>query len=81
MGGEYTINLENGEVISSLQIRSADVIDRITFFTNKGNVYGPYGGDQGVETFVSLGGGLKGIYGSAGNYYKDMLVLELGFYY
>ena len=44
-------------------------------------MYGPYGGDQGVETFVSLGGGLKGIYGSAGNYYKDMLVLELGFYY
>jgi hypothetical protein len=47
-GGEQSaFTLAEGEFINRIEGRSGDEIDQLTFFTNQGHKYGPYGGNGG----------------------------------
>lgn len=40
---EHEFELDDDEVITSINLRSGMLTDGITFFTNSGRTYGPYG--------------------------------------
>ena len=44
-----TFTLKDGEMITRMRIRHAALLDQLTFYTNKGQSYGPYGGKGGRE--------------------------------
>jgi hypothetical protein len=46
-GTEDKIVLADGEFITSITGRAASYVDQLTFYTNKGNKWGPYGGNGG----------------------------------
>ncbi len=52
------IELDEGETIEIVEGRHASRIDAIEFITNKGRVFGPYGGSGG-SPFVSAKPGCK----------------------
>ena len=54
---EFT--LKPGEFITSSEIFSGLLIDSLTFRTNKGNKYGPYGGDGGEQRIQKPAEALK----------------------
>jgi hypothetical protein len=43
----HTFNLGDNEFITTVKLGSSDDLDEITFFSNLGKTYGPYGGDGG----------------------------------
>ncbi|MCB6184306.1 hypothetical protein LIN78_12195 [Leeia sp. TBRC 13508] len=51
-GKEDMFELEADEYITKVAGRYGAYIDRISFFTNKGRVFGPYGGSGGTDEFV-----------------------------
>ena len=58
-GSLSTITLASGEYITRVDGRSGARTDQLTFFTNKGNKYGPYGGNGGSAfslTNLNVGG-------------------------
>jgi len=58
-GSLKTITLAAGEYITRVDGRSGSRIDQLTFTTNLGNKYGPYGGDGGSAfslTNLKVGG-------------------------
>ena len=66
-GTETIINLKSDEYINRIEGRSGRYIDQLTFYTNKGNKFGPYGGSGGSEfsmTDLCVGG----FFGSSGTY-------------
>lgn len=47
----YNIELDEGEVITSIQLNSGWMIDNFIFKTNKSRSFGPYGGDGGGSRY------------------------------
>ncbi len=47
-------HLEDDERIIRVDINSGWMIDKLTFYTNKGRVYGPYGGELLALTALIL---------------------------
>lgn len=48
---EHEFELDDDEVITSINLRSGMLTDGITFFTNYGRTYGPYGSSGGTPSF------------------------------
>ena len=61
----FSIEVDSGERIIAILGRSGGVVDQLTFITNQGRSYGPYGWNGGqrfrVESCV-----VRGIYGRSG---------------
>jgi hypothetical protein len=67
-GGTGTmISLDSDEYITTVAGRSGTLVDQLTFFTNKGRVYGPYGGSGGTPFSTTVSDGIKGFYGQSGS--------------
>jgi Jacalin-like lectin domain. len=66
-GSESSFTLEEGEFIKRVTGRSGWYIDQLTFYTSKGQQYGPYGGSGGGSFDI---GGLNvgGFFGRSGIY-------------
>jgi hypothetical protein len=45
----HTFNLGDNEFITTVKLGSSNDLDKITFFSNFGKTYGPYGGDGGYN--------------------------------
>ena len=75
-GGPNTFSLEDKEFITEVDVREGGVIQSLTFRTNKGKEYGPFGGKGGifnkegvmVTAKAPTGYRLIGIKGRAGKY-------------
>lgn len=52
-GTPSTIPLKDGEYITRIDGRAGSYIDQITFYTNLGSKFGPYGGSGGSEFSIS----------------------------
>ena len=57
-GQPHLIELEEGETIEIVEGRSQKRIDAIEFITNKGRIFGPFGGSGG-QPFASAKPGCK----------------------
>jgi hypothetical protein len=64
-GTESSFTLEKDEYINRIELRSGSEVDALTFFTDTGNKYGPYGGSGGSEHTIS-GGPINGFFGRSG---------------
>lgn len=62
-GMESSFTLARGEFINRVDVRSGQFVDQLTFYTNKGNVYGPYGGDGGTLSVIQSSKAIKGFFG------------------
>ena len=45
----HTFNLDDNEFITKVILRTNHHLDKITFVSNFGEIYGPYGGNNGYE--------------------------------
>nr|7RKI_A Chain A, Griffithsin [Griffithsia sp. Q66D336]7RKI_B Chain B, Griffithsin [Griffithsia sp. Q66D336] len=66
-----TFTFGSGEYISNMTIRSGDYIDNISFETNMGRRFGPYGGYGGSANTLSNVKVIQ-INGSAGDYLDSL---------
>lgn len=57
-GSETVITLGDNEFITKVSLRSGARLDQITFYTNSGVTYGPYGGSGGSPSEVSFSDGV-----------------------
>ncbi len=75
-GGQRVINInvDQGERIIGVFGKTGRLVDNLGFFTNKGRVFGPYGGKGGGDFSVHLCP-VRGIFGKTGS-----LVDNIGFY-
>ena len=74
-----SFELEKGEHVTKISLRHGNIVDSIAFETDKGNTYGPYGGQGGDPVDVTApeaGAVLVGFKGAAGRY-----VDRLGFHW
>ena len=69
-----TINVDSGERIIGISGRTGSLVDQLTFFTNHGRIFGPYGGNGGGQ-FTVNGCLLRGVLGRSGS-----LLDSIGFY-
>ena len=47
-GSEYSFTLSDDEVLTRMEVMTnGELVDRLTFYSNMNNVYGPYGGITG----------------------------------
>ena len=60
---EFTIN--DGENICKIEGRSGGSIDQLTFYTDKGRQFGPYGGNGGEKFEILCPDGFNGFFGRA----------------
>jgi hypothetical protein len=65
-GSPSEFTLDSDEYINGVAGRSADRVDQLTFITNKGHTYGPYGGDGG-STFSISNLKVGGFFGRSGS--------------
>jgi hypothetical protein len=64
----YSFDLDADEYIIAVRGRSGQFIDQLIFYTNKGRVFGPYGGTGGTPFSESANGQkLNAIYGRSGS--------------
>jgi len=77
-GGDHrhSFALAPGEKIIRVEGRSSHCVNQLTFTTNKGNQYGPFGGHGGSSFVLDVPGGVHGFWGHASH-----LLDALGFYY
>ena len=68
------INVDSGERIIGISGRTGGLVDQLTFITNHGRIFGPYGGNGGGQ-FTVNGCLLRGILGRSGR-----LLDSIGFY-
>lgn len=76
-GTETVISFLDGEYINRIEGRSGAYVDQLTFYTNLGNKYGPYGGNGGTPfrlTNLCVGGFL----GKSGDYLDAIGVFKSG---
>ena len=75
-GGSNPINLDPGEYIQGIGIRSGQYVDSITIYTNL-RTFGPYGGGGGGQRPVCGGSGWQviGIFGRGGQYVDALGVI------
>jgi hypothetical protein len=64
-GTESSFTLDKGEYINRIELRSGREVDALTFYTDAGNKYGPYGGSGGDAHSIS-GGPINGFFGHSG---------------
>lgn len=74
-GTEHIIVLANNESIVRVEGRSGTAVDCLSFHTNMGKVYGPFGGSGGSSFNEDLPHGLRCCYGRSG-----ALVDQIGFF-
>lgn len=67
-GSANTFTLESGEYINSIAGRSGSYIDQLSFSTNRGHTFGPYGGDGGSPFVINVGEEFGGFFGRSGSY-------------
>lgn len=70
-GSESSFELAKEEYINRIEGRSGEGVDSLTFFTNVGNKYGPYGGSGG-EPFEITDLHIGGFYGRSGARLDEM---------
>jgi len=80
-GGEggncrHSFALAPGEKIIRVEGKSSHCVDQLTFTTNKGNQYGPFGGHGGNSFVLDVPGGIHGFFG-----HSSQLLDAIGFYY
>jgi len=77
-GGDcrHSFALAPGEKIIRVEGKSGHCVDQLTFTTNKGNQYGPFGGYGGSSFVLDAPGGVNGFFGHA-----NQLLDAIGFYY
>ncbi len=67
-GSPTTFNLNEGEYINRIEVRSGSLIDSLTFYTSWGNRYGPYGGTAGSQqTPIVAAAPINGFFGRSGS--------------
>lgn len=71
---EFRVDVDNGEKIIGVFGKRGNLLDQIGFVTNKGKIFGPYGGCGGVNFHVSSCH-IRGIFGRSGG-----LVDSIGFF-
>ena len=64
-GTESSFTLEKDESINRIELRSGSEVDALTFFTDTGNKYGPFGGSGGDANTIA-GGPINGFFGQSG---------------
>ncbi len=64
-GTESSFTLKAGEYIVRIEGRSGTLIDQLTFHTNQGRKFGPYGGSGGQP--FTIEGCVQGFFGSSGS--------------
>ena len=74
-GGLSTINLKNDEYITRIDGRADGHVNQLTFTTNLGNKYGPYGGSGGKE-FTLSGLNVGGFLGRSGAFIDALAVFS-----
>ena len=74
-GSPTTVNLQPGEIIVRIDLRSGRYLDQITFFTDQGRQYGPFGGDGGSAQSLTNLVAVTGFIGRSGDY-----VDQIGFW-
>lgn len=74
-GNPKDIELASDEHIVRIEGRSGAYIDQLTFFTDKGRTFGPYGGNGG-NPFTPIIGVVGGFFGRSGSY-----IDQLGIFY
>jgi hypothetical protein len=68
-GGPSTIQLQEDELIVAIKGRAGTYVDSLTFVTNHGRTFGPYGGNGGNPfPDITAPEGILGFYGRAGSY-------------
>lgn len=67
-GTPETIELQSGEYITRVAGRSGTYVDQLTFQTNLGNSYGPYGGNGGATFEIPRLPQVGGFFGRSGSY-------------
>jgi hypothetical protein len=77
-GGDHrhSFALAPGEKIIRVEGKSGQCVDQLTFTTNKGNQYGPFGGHGGNSFVLDVPGGVNGFFG-----HSSHLLDAIGFYY
>ena len=74
-GSPTSIHLQPGERIVRVDLRSGIYVDQITFFTDQGRQYGPYGGNGGEPHTLSNLENVTGFVGRAAQF-----VDQIGFW-
>jgi hypothetical protein len=65
-GSESSFTLEKDEYINRIELRSGSEVDSLTFFTDTGNKFGPFGGSGGGDHTI-VGGPINGFFGRSGS--------------
>ena len=66
LGGHSVFYLRNGEKITRIYGRTGLLVDQLTFYTNHGRRFGPYGGHGGGQSIdIDNSSGLKYISGKS----------------
>ena len=65
-GKESSFTLNPDEYITRIEGHAGSYIDQITFYTNQGRKFGPYGGPGGKP--FEIEGCVQGFFGSSGSY-------------
>jgi len=66
-GEKNNIQFRDGEYITKVNGRTGDEVDSLTFTTNMGQKFGPYGGDGGKRDFEEKDLHVGGFFGRSGN--------------
>lgn len=67
-GGDFhRIDLQPGEKIVRVDLRSGSEVDQLTFYTDKGAKYGPFGGDGGDPHSLTNLEAVTGFIGRSGS--------------
>ena len=74
-GAAATITLKPGDTIVRVDLRSGEKVDQLTFYTNTGTKFGPYGGEGGSPKSLT---GLVAVTGFVGRSGEE--VDQIGFW-